>query len=94
MQPKEIATLTSDRGQTGGSVQQIIKSDSLEIHAETNFEITAGFMIDENYPKDLQIGSSAAEDAKMHIALYKKNPGNDSVGWHSWAFDGRLTTGS
>lgn len=94
VQPKEIATLTSDRGQTGGSVQQIIKSDPLEIHAETNFEITAGFMIDENYPKDLQIGSSAAEDAKMHIALYKKNPGNDSVGWHSWAFDGRLTTGA
>lgn len=94
VQPKEIATRTSDREQAGGSVQQITKPDSLKIHAETDFEITAGFMIDENYPKDLQIGDSAAEDARVHIALYKENPGNNSAGWHSWVFDGKLTSGA
>ena len=65
-----------------------------ELSAETDFDVTGSFQADPWYPVDLQIGDNAASEAKVHIALYKKNPDSNPPDWHSWAFDGDLTSGA
>ena len=87
--PKAVATTAGDRGTTAAAIQQITK-DTLKIAAEQDFNLTAGFQIDTQYPTSLQTGNGASEEAKVRTAIYKKDKG--STTWENWVFDGQLDT--
>lgn len=92
--PKAVSTIEEQKVPGGEAIQQIESPDPIVTNAEKDFDVTGSFQADPWYPVDLQIGNSAASEAKVHIALYKKNPDSNPPDWHSWAFDGDLTSGA
>lgn len=92
--PKAVSTIEEQQVPGGEAIQQIESPAPIVTNAETDFDVTGSFQADPWYPVDLQIGDSAASEAKVHIALYKKNPYSNPTDWHSWAFDGDLTSGA
>lgn len=63
----------TDKGTQGDGIKAQVKV-AQEVYAEETFKVTAEFTGDNLYPGNLQTGDTATEEAKIHAALYKKNP--------------------